>query len=64
MLQNLRGKRLFLCIHLMHHRAAIGKLRDAQMRIIVPVKEALPLLFDKDCRKVYKKLKKAKSKLA
>ena len=39
--------------------AAAGKLR-----IIVPVKEALPLLFDKDCRKVYKKLKKAKSKLA
>ena len=38
--------------------AAAGKLR-----IIVPVKEALPLLFDKDCRKVYKKLKKVKSKL-
>ena len=38
--------------------AAAGKVR-----VIVPVKEALPLLFDKDCRKVYKKLKKVKSKL-
>ena len=38
--------------------AAAGKVR-----VIVPVKEALPLLFDKDCRKVYKKLKKAKAKL-
>ena len=38
--------------------AAAGKIR-----IIVPVKEMLPLVFDKDCRKVYKKLKKAKAKL-
>ena len=38
--------------------AAAGKIR-----FIVPVKEALPLLFDKDCRKVYRKLKKVKAKL-
>ena len=38
--------------------AAAGKIR-----IIVPVKEMLPLVFDKDCRKVYMKLKKAKAKL-
>lgn len=38
--------------------AAAGKIR-----FIVPVGEALPLLFDKDCRKVYKKLKKVKAKL-
>ena len=38
--------------------AAAGKIR-----IIVSVKEMLPLVFDKDCRKVYKKLKKAKAKL-
>lgn len=40
---------------------------DAEMagefRLITPVKEAVPLIFDKDCRKMLKKLKKVKSKL-
>ena len=30
--------------------------------LAVPVKEAVPLVFDKDCRKLYKKLKRARSK--
>lgn len=34
-----------------------------ELRLIVPVKEAVPLVFDKDCRKVLKKLKKVKAKL-
>lgn len=34
-----------------------------KLQLIVPVKEALPLLFDKDCRKVVRKLKKVKAKL-
>ncbi|MBQ8054692.1 MAG: hypothetical protein IJ198_12975 [Lachnospiraceae bacterium] len=38
--------------------AAAGKIQ-----IFVPVKETVPLLFDKDCRKVFKKLLKAKAKL-
>lgn len=33
------------------------------LRLIVPVKEALPLIFDKDCRKMLRKLKKVKAKL-
>ena len=40
---------------------------DAEMagefRLITPVKEAVPLIFDKGCRKMLKKLKKVKSKL-
>lgn len=34
-----------------------------ELRLIVPVKEAVPLVFDKDCRKLLKKLKRAKAKL-
>ena len=45
------------------YRCNLEAAEAGKLRIIVPVKEALPLLFDKDCRKVYKKLKKVKSKL-
>lgn len=36
---------------------------EGKMRVGVPVKEAVPLVFDKDCRKLYKKLLRARSKL-
>lgn len=36
---------------------------SGRLRLFVPVKEALPLVFDKDCRKVLQKLKKVKAKL-
>ena len=36
---------------------------SGRLRLGVPVFQAVPLVFDKDCRKVYKKLRKAKSKL-
>ena len=36
---------------------------SGKMRLGVPVAQAVPLVFDKDCRKVLKKLRKAKSKL-
>lgn len=35
---------------------------DGILRVIVPVKEVLPLLFDKDCLKMLKKLRKLKAK--
>ena len=36
---------------------------DGKFRLITPLKETVPLVFDKDCRKVLKKLRKVKSKL-
>ena len=36
---------------------------DGKFRLITPVWETVPLIFDKDCRKVLRKLKKVKSKL-
>lgn len=35
---------------------------DGLLRVIVPVKEVLPLLFDKDCLKLLKKLRKLKAR--
>ena len=36
---------------------------SGRLRLGVPVVQAVPLVFDKDCRKVYKKLRKARSKM-
>ena len=36
---------------------------SGRLRLGVPVVQAVPLIFDKDCRKVYKKLRKVRSKL-
>ena len=36
---------------------------DGKFRLITPLKETVPLVFDKDCLKVLKKLRKVKSKL-
>ena len=36
---------------------------SGRLQLGVPVVQAVPLILDKDCRKVLKKLKKAKSKL-
>ena len=45
------------------YRCDLEAEASGQVRIIVPVKEAVPLVFDKDCRKVFKKLLKVKAKL-
>ena len=37
---------------------------EGKIRLGVPVVQAVPLLFDKDCRKLYKKLMRARSRLA
>lgn len=37
---------------------------EGKIRLGVPVVEAVPLIFDKDCRKLYKKLMRARSRLA
>ena len=37
---------------------------EGKIRLCVPVIEAVPLVFDKDCRKLYKKLMRARSRLA
>ena len=36
---------------------------SGKLRLIVPVKEAVSLFFDRDCRKVFKKLLKVRAKL-
>ena len=45
------------------YRCDMDAEMDGEFRLITPVKEAVPLIFDKDCRKMLKKLKKVKSKL-
>ena len=45
------------------YRCDMNAQMDGKFRIITPVKEMVPLIFDKDCRKVLRKLKKVKSKL-
>ena len=45
------------------YRCDMDAEMDGKFRLVTPVKEAVPLVFDKDCRKVLKKLKKVKSKL-
>ena len=45
------------------YRCDMNAQMDGKFRIITPVKEMVPLVFDKDCRKVLRKLKKVKSKL-
>ena len=37
---------------------------EGKIRLGVPVVQAVPLIFDKDCRKLYKKLMRARSRLA
>ena len=45
------------------YRCDMNAEMAGKIRLITPVKETVPLIFDKDCRKVLKKLKKVKSKL-
>ena len=45
------------------YRCDMNAEMAGKIRLITPVKETVPLIFDKDCRKVLRKLKKVKSKL-
>ena len=45
------------------YRCDMNAEMAGKIRLITPVKEMVPLIFDKDCRKVLRKLKKVKSKL-
>ena len=45
------------------YRCNMNAEMAGKIRLITPVKETVPLIFDKDCRKMIKKLKKVKSKL-
>ena len=45
------------------YRCDLRAEAEGKMCVGVPVKEALPLVFDRDCRKLYKKLLRARYKL-
>ena len=45
------------------YRCDLRAEAEGKMYVGVPVKEALPLVFDRDCRKLYKKLLRARYKL-
>ena len=45
------------------YRCNLEAAAAGRIQIFVPVKEAVPLIFDKDCQKVFKKLLKVKTKL-
>ena len=45
------------------YRCNLEAAAAGRIQIFVPIKEAVPLIFDKDCRKVFKKLLKVKAKL-
>ena len=45
------------------YRCNMNAEMAGKIRLITPLKETVPLIFDKDCRKMIKKLKKVKSKL-
>ena len=46
------------------YRFDLNAEMEGKIRLCVPVIEAVPLVFDKDCRKLYKKLMRARSRLA
>ena len=46
------------------YRCDLSARVDGRLRMFVPVREAVLLFLNKDCRKLYKKLMKARSKFA
>lgn len=63
MLMPFADDHLGVCTEWEMYRCDMKAEMAGRLRLIVPVKEAVSLVFDKDCRKVFKKLLKVRAKL-